>query len=765
MTVIGLDDETLAKVRREDSVPEDYLNRELSWLQFNWRVLEEAENENHPLLERLRFLSISASNLDEFFTVRAAGLRQLVTKGHEQRSQDGLTPTEQLIAIHEEATRLSSAQQARWDVLRRETEAEDISIVEPTQLTEAERDWVQTLFEERLYAQLTPISVDVAHQFPFIPPGGSALGLTLEHVAKPGEIKNAIVPVPMTFDRFLLLPRPGGRSRGRSQSTRFIRMEKLIEMFVPQLFLGYEVKAVGLFRVLRDSDIEIEEEAEDLIGHSETLDRRRRRGSVIRLEVDTSMPSHLRQFVAAELEVEPEEIAVLDGLIGLADTSQLIAKDKSHLLFPPYQPRHPERIREFKGDCFAAIRTKDIVIHHPYESFDIVVQFLRQAVVDPDVVAIKWTLYRTSKDSPIVQALKDAAASGKAVTAIIELKARFDETANLQWARDLEREGANVVFGFLDLKTHAKLGQVVRMEGGQVRTYCHLGTGNYHPITAKIYTDLSYFTAHAGVGRDVTNLFNFVTSSADAPKLEYLAMSPNGIKALILRHIATEIDNAKAGKPSGVWLKMNSLVDADIIDALYCASAANVPVDLVVRGICCLRPGVPGLSENIRAKSVVGRFLEHSRIYCFANGEPLPSPKAAVYFGSADLMPRNLERRVEVISPLLNETVHEQVLEQIMLANLKDSEQSWEGRGDGSWVRMQSDNEDGFNLHDYFMKNPSLSGRGGSLKESTPPRIAIQRNEPPAPNRVQQSAGDSASAPAGAVKASKPPRVTAATKH
>ena len=684
-----------------------FINRELSWLAFNTRVLEEAQNPHNPLLERVKFLSISASNLDEFTMVRIAGLKDQIEHGVHTPSMDGLSPRHQLEQIGQAVDKLIAAQQQCWLGLRRELDDEGIHVVTPKQLGPKDKAWLKDYFLANIFPLLTPIAVDPSHPFPFIPNLGLVLVMELSPPRHKTKRMTALIPMPTAQARFLRID--------AGKANRFMLLEDAIALFFDTLFPGYSLHDAALFRIVRDSEVEINEEAEDLMRNMDIAVKKRRLGHVVQIKTTRQAPAKFRQFMLEHLDADADDLSEVDGIVGLSQISELADLPRAELRYPPYKVRFPERINDYGGDCFAAIQAKDIVVHHPYESFDVVVQFLRQAAADPNVVSIKQTLYRTSRDSPIVKALIEAAERGKSVTALVELKARFDEEANIRWARDMERAGVQVVYGFVTMKTHAKISLIARREHGSLRSYAHFGTGNYHPATAKVYTDLSFFTADPALCEDAAYVFNYITGYARPTKFKKLAVAPLTLRRRLLRLIGEEIAHAEAGRPAYIWGKLNSLIDEDIIDALYAASQAGVQIDLVVRGICGLKPGIPGFSDNIRVRSLVGRFLEHARIYCFGNGHPMPSLQAKVYIASADWMQRNLDRRVEIMVPIENATVHRQILEQIMVANLKDDKQTWTLASDGTYTRLPW-RADGFSAHDYFITNPSLSGRGKALR-------------------------------------------------
>lgn len=692
---------------------EKYLNRELSWLQFNTRVLHEAENRRYPVLERLRFLSISGNNLDEFYMVRVAGLRGQCEMAPDAVSADGLLPRQQLSQVNAMAEKLMAKQQEIWGALKEEMSDAGIHVISADDMSASEKKWIKRHFENNILPILTPIAVDPAHPFPFIPNLGFTMAASLKRAAN-GENMVALLPIPAHLERFIRLPDEG-------QGIRFVTIERVIGMHLKSLYPGYKIKGHGTFRVIRDSDIEIEEEAEDLVRIFESALKRRKRGRVIRLKVEAEMPNSLRKIIVSNLDADETAVVVIKGILGVNETAQLIVDDYPELTFNKYSPRYPERVKDFEGDIFEAIAAKDFVVHHPYESFEVVHLFLRQAARDPDVVAIKQTLYRAGSQSMIIGALIEAAEAGKAVTAVVELKARFDEEQNIKWARDLERAGVHVVFGFIDLKTHAKVSMVVRRESGQLKSYMHFGTGNYHPITARIYTDLSFFTADQALARDTTKMFNYLTGYIEPQGVEKLVLSPFALRQSLIEMIEKEIVFARGGKPAAIWVKLNSLLDSKIIDKLYEASENGVQIDLIIRGICTLRPGVPGLSSNIRVHSIVGRFLEHARICCFGNGYGLPSRQSKVFISSADWMPRNFNRRVETLVPIENPTVHDQIMGQVMAANIRDNMQTWIMLPDGTYEKHEpGQEEDVFIAHDYFMNNSSLSGRGSAIGESKP---------------------------------------------
>ena len=734
----------------KESSSKRYFNRELSWLFFNTRVLAEAKNTSVPLMERLRFLSISASNLDEFYMVRVAGLRTQVLAGMNAPSLDGYTPHRQLAKITKRAGKIIKSQGECWHKIKAALESQGVTVQSVASLTGAQRAKLDEIYHASILPLLSPLAVDPAHPFPFIPNLGFGMALSLKRKGET-EIVNALIPVPLHVPRFVVL-------EDNKKSARYVMIEDVMDHYAPSLFPDAQIIKCGEFRVTRDSDIAVDEEAEDLVQHFEFLLKKRRRGRVIRLEVHADMAASLKDFLVESFECWDEAVIETDSIVGMVDLSGLISARNTALLFPPFKARFPERIREFDGDCLAAIAAKDILVHHPYEEFDVVVQFLEQAATDPNVVAIKQTLYRTSEDSPIVRALITAAERGKTVTALVELKARFDEASNMRWARDLERAGAHVVYGFIDYKTHSKVSLVIRKEGQSYRSYTHLGTGNYHVQNAKIYTDLALFTADQAMGRDVGKLFNYVTSYSKPKALEKLTIAPLGLREKLYELIDGEIEAANSGGQGAIWAKLNALVDTAIIEKLYEASQAGVQIDLVVRGICCLRPGVAGMSDNIRVKSIVGRFLEHSRIMCFGNGAALPNKNAGIYFSSADWMPRNLNRRIETLIPVEAPTVRDQVMNQIMIANLNDDANSWDLQSTGKYIRHEKTSGQTFSAHAYFMKNPSLSGRGKALKVAAPqelhlPQVKRERKRKKTADAVEAASKNAVSKTAASKKA------------
>ena len=695
--------------------PSRFFNRELSWLFFNTRVLEEAENPDVPLFERVRFLSISASNLDEFYMVRVAGLREQVRAGVTGEDTSLLSPTEQLRKIDRRAEKIVARQNKCWRKLQQELAASNLNVLGVKTLSEDQSADLRDIFETKILPLLTPLAVDPAHPFPFLSNLGFGIALRLEAAGR--DPLFGLITVPISVPRVIEIK---SSRKGRD----FVLIEDVLRSFAPDIYPDFEVTDSGVFRITRDSGMTVDERAEDLVLHFENLLRERRRGRVIRLEINKKMKPVLREFLVSRFDCAEETIEAAADVLGLTDMSQLVKTGSAAQLFPPFKARFPERVREFDGNFMAAIAAKDILVHHPYEAFEVVIQFLQQAARDPDVVAIKQTLYRTSDDSPIVQALIDAAEAGKNVTALVELKARFDEASNMRFARDLERAGVQVVYGFVGFKTHAKVSLVIRQEQTQLQTYTHLGTGNYHALNAKVYTDLALFTADKIIGEDIGKIFNFVTSYNEPKNLQKISVAPLNMREVLSEHIEREILHARSGRPARIWAKMNALVDPVMIEKLYEASEAGVKIDLVVRGICCLRPNVIGMSENIRVKSIVGRFLEHSRIICFGNGATLPSDQALVFISSADWMPRNLNRRIETLVPVESPTVHNQVLDQIMMANLLDNTNSWELQSTGRYIRVSAkDGQNRFSAHEYFMENPSLSGRGAALADSAPAQL------------------------------------------
>jgi len=704
-------------MQRKEKKLNKYINREISWLKFNLRVLAEASNIKNPILERLKFLSIAANNLDEFFMVRVAGIYNQIKDKVSFLSHDGLTSEKQLERIIIKTKKLLSTSNEAWSNLKVNLSKEGILFASYRDLNKSEKVKLNKIFRENIYPILTPLIIDPSHPFPFIPNKGHFLVMLLNKRNKNKKFFATIL-IPQNVERFINIS-------NKVDVQKYLSIEHVISNYVNYLFPGYHLNKYTSVRLIRDSDIEFEEEAEDLIMYLEKALKKRRRGRIVKLEIRSNADPLLKKFVYKKLDVTEDEVYEMDSFVGVHQIDQIYNKKNTNLVFRSFNPRQVERLKQFNNDYFATIKAKDFIVHHPYETFDAVIQFLMQAAEDPNVIAIKQTLYRTTFDSPIVKALVLASEKGKSVTAVVEVKARFDEETNISLASILEKAGVQVVYGFIKLKTHAKASLIVRKEKSKLVSYVHLGTGNYHPINAKIYTDLSFFSSDKIICEDVEKFFNYITTYAEPKKLKKIILSPLFLRTKLYSLIDQEIENKSKNKNAEIWIKLNSLVDRAMIDKLYEASNAGVKIYLFVRGICCLKPGIKGLSENIIVKSIVGRFLEHSRIYCFANGEMMPSRSNLAFFSSADLMTRNLNRRVELFIPIENSTVHEQVLDQIMLANYKDAENSWFLKSDESYEKINVTAEDNFSAHSYFMKNPSLSGRGSSINLSMPEKLRL----------------------------------------
>ena len=690
----------VAAERQAEFQEDSFINRELSLLEFHRRVLEEALDETNPLLERLKFLSIFASNIDEFFMIRVSGLKEEVDENVTELSPDGLTPLEQLAEIRNHLLPMIDEQMRclRQNIIP-QLAAEGIDIVSYESLTRRERHDVDKYFVEKVYPVLTPLAVDPTHPFPYISPLSLNIGLVVQapdepSPADPPKFKNeprfVRIKVPSVFPRLV---------RVREGEDKFVLLGDLICANIQLLFPGMDTGNCHQFRVTRDADIEIrEEEAEDLLRVIQQELRKRRFGSPVRLEVSSDMPEVLIHYLTQSLDLLPEDVYKVDGPLAIQDLMSLYELDRPDLKDEPFAPRKSERLASGKS-IFEVIKQGDVMVHHPYDSYDCVTDFINQAVDDPDVLAIKICLYRTGPDSPIPPALIRASEKGKQVTALIELKARFDEEHNIEWARKLDQAGVHVVYGIIGLKTHGKLTLVVRREGDSLKRYMHIASGNYNPTTSCTYTDLGLFTADEQIGADATELFNYLTGSSRQTEYRKLFVAPVNMRTKIEELIDREIEHQKAGRPAQIALKVNRLADTRMIAKLYEASRAGVRIELIVRGICMLRPGVPGLSETITVKSIVGRFLEHSRIFHFANGGD-----DELYIGSADLMSRNLKHRIEVLAPIRDRGLKSYLKNVVLTSYLRDNVKARELRADGVYVRARrSNNEERFNSQEFFI--------------------------------------------------------------